>query len=103
MFADRPDTKSLCCHDQGQKYIQIGTSQCEFLGSIVVSISACHAEDPGSIPGRGGYFFEVFVLLRRRTDREREGDIYHQYTLFFKNFNWTRRKIALRKSQLTTR
>ena len=22
-------------------------------GSIVVSISACHAEDPGSIPGRG--------------------------------------------------
>ena len=27
------------------------------LGSIVVSISACHAEDPGSIPGRGGHFF----------------------------------------------
>jgi hypothetical protein len=24
-----------------------------FRGSIVVSISACHAEDPGSIPGRG--------------------------------------------------
>ena len=24
-------------------------------GSIVVSISACHAEDPGSIPGRGVY------------------------------------------------
>ena len=23
-------------------------------GSIVVSISSCHAEDPGSIPGRGG-------------------------------------------------
>ena len=23
-------------------------------GSIVVSISTCHAEDPGSIPGRGG-------------------------------------------------
>ena len=23
--------------------------------SIVVSISACHAEDPGSIPGRGDY------------------------------------------------
>ena len=22
-------------------------------GSVVVSISACHAEDPGSIPGRG--------------------------------------------------
>ena len=27
-------------------------------GSIVVSISACHAEDPGSIPG-GGIFFRV--------------------------------------------
>ena len=28
----------------------------EFRDSIVVSISACHADDPGSIPGRGGYF-----------------------------------------------
>ena len=27
------------------------------LGSIVVSISACHVEDPGSIPGRGGITF----------------------------------------------
>ena len=26
---------------------------CQIRGSIVVSISACHAEDPGSIPGRG--------------------------------------------------
>ena len=26
---------------------------CKIRGSIVVSISACHAEDPGSIPGRG--------------------------------------------------
>ena len=25
----------------------------QFRGSIVVSISACHADDPGSIPGRG--------------------------------------------------
>ena len=29
----------------------------QVLGSIVVSISACHAEDPGSIPGRGECFF----------------------------------------------
>ena len=28
-------------------------SYCQIRGSIVVSISACHAEDPGSIPGRG--------------------------------------------------
>ena len=33
------------------------------LGSIVVSISACHAEDPGSIPGRGGHSF--FLPTRR--------------------------------------
>ena len=29
----------------------------EILGSIVVSMSACHADDPGSIPGRGVRFF----------------------------------------------
>ena len=29
--------------------------QNEVGGSIVVSISACHADDPGSIPGRGVY------------------------------------------------
>ena len=27
--------------------------QVQIRGSIVVSISACHADDPGSIPGRG--------------------------------------------------
>ena len=35
----------------------------EVLDSIVVSISACHAEDPGSIPGRGVRFF-FFPSLR---------------------------------------
>ena len=28
--------------------------------SIVVSISACHADDPGSIPGRG-----IFCIMNR--------------------------------------
>ena len=28
-------------------------AHCQIRDSIVVSISACHAEDPGSIPGRG--------------------------------------------------
>ena len=28
-------------------------SAAEFRDSVVVSISACHADDPGSIPGRG--------------------------------------------------
>ena len=35
-------------------------------GSIVVSISACHAEDPGSIPGRGVLIAVGDSLLRRR-------------------------------------
>ena len=31
------------------------------LGSIVVSIPACHAGDRGSIPRRGGYFCDIFL------------------------------------------
>lgn len=31
----------------------------QFLDSIVVSISACHAEDRGSIPRRGGAIFAI--------------------------------------------
>ena len=34
-------------------------------GSIVVSISACHAEDPGSIPGGG--VFQLFGVAGRRS------------------------------------
>ena len=29
----------------------------QVLDSLVVRISACHVEGPGSIPGRGGTFF----------------------------------------------
>jgi hypothetical protein len=43
-------------------------------GSIVVSISACHAEDPGSIPGRGGLhspcdFCKITCVQRTTTNR----------------------------------
>ena len=44
-------------------FIKLGSVQCEtpskhqFLDSLVVRISACHVEGPGSIPGRGGFFF----------------------------------------------
>ena len=31
--------------------------------SIVVSIPACHAGDPGSIPGRGAFFFLATISL----------------------------------------
>ena len=33
--------------------------------SIVVSISACHADDPGSIPGRGVLIFLVKNFTKR--------------------------------------
>ena len=33
------------------------------LDSLVVRISACHVEGPGSIPGRGVTFFEQFKYL----------------------------------------
>ena len=35
----------------------LGGQKCQFRDSIVVSISACHADDPGSIPGRGVFRF----------------------------------------------
>ena len=38
----------------------------DILGSIVVSIPACHAGDRGSIPRRGGrYFFVVFNTAKK--------------------------------------
>ena len=40
-----------------------------FLDSLVVRISACHVEGPGSIPGRGGLFF-LNRLLRKRGWKE---------------------------------
>ena len=34
-----------------------------FLDSIVVSIPACHAGDPGSIPGQGDFCALISTLL----------------------------------------
>ena len=53
-----------------------------FRGSIVVSISACHAEDPGSIPGRGDLGYGVnatpglgaFVAHARQVEVSRNHD-----------------------------
>ena len=36
------------------------TNLLTILDSLVVRISACHVEGPGSIPGRGGKFFPHF-------------------------------------------
>jgi hypothetical protein len=39
----------------GQVWLS-GPDSHQFLDSLVVRISACHVEGPGSIPGRGGIF-----------------------------------------------
>ena len=54
--AGHPMVNSICnIHDSTARHTHI--DQCldvhQIRDSIVVSISACHAEDPGSIPGRG--------------------------------------------------
>ncbi len=46
--------------------------------SIVVSISACHADDPGSIPGRGTLFLTYAFHARigyAETKLRREGEL----------------------------
>ena len=54
-FVDRRQAlrKSRTRSLQGTATIPMGGDDAEFRGSIVVIISAGHAEDPGSIPGRG--------------------------------------------------
>ena len=42
---------------------------CPVLDSLVVRISACHVEGPGSIPGRGETFY-LFVQLDLFTQRK---------------------------------
>ena len=41
---------------------QLSDVPCQFLDSLVVRISACHVEGPGSIPGRGELFLLGSVL-----------------------------------------
>ena len=43
---------------------QLSRHSChQFLDSLVVRISACHVEGPGSIPGRGDNTFVVCVRI----------------------------------------
>ena len=52
------------------------------LGSIVVSISACHAEDPGSIPGRGALFIFLSQTFFKAVPKE-----FQYYFLAFESNN----------------
>ena len=58
-----------------------------FLDSIVVSISACHVEGPGSIPGRGVLFLS---LTHHHLDKEVRGRI-------LKKTEFNRPRLNLRK------
>ena len=50
-----------------------GRSEQQVRDSIVVSISACHAEDPGSIPGRGIWVgFRGLLGAKRHQHRQQE-------------------------------
>ena len=44
------------------------SSQYRFLDSLVVRISACHVEGPGSIPDRGVNCFHKNVMLQVRLE-----------------------------------
>ena len=37
-----------------------------FLDSLVVRISACHVEGPGSIPGRGEFFVHYSQVVKQK-------------------------------------
>ena len=94
--------RSLCAlcstkHDESTRFCQgisigeldlhvlfLGLPLCQIRGSIVVSISACHAEDPGSIPGRGGlcptdcYFPNANSSMRIASSRHQCHTIEHE-------------------------
>ena len=51
----RNTTNTVKCHNCFNLIANMSCRSHQIRGSIVVSISACHAEDPGSIPGRGAF------------------------------------------------
>ena len=61
------DTVRHCNHCSAKYYKLKFVVDVQIRGSIVVSISACHADDPGSIPGRGVlYFAEKKLCAKKR-------------------------------------
>jgi hypothetical protein len=60
--------KFFCCASREIEDIKSNYLECHnghdilLLDSIVVSISACHADDPGSIPGRGVDFWCLYFV-----------------------------------------
>ena len=64
-FNSRFSTQFLSNLLANKFYFSVGPicSAYRILGSIVVSIRACHVRDPGSIPGRGVTFCPFSFLL----------------------------------------
>ena len=55
------DTLRHCNHCSAKYYKLKFVVDVQIRGSIVVSISACHADDPGSIPGRGVFQLHLSI------------------------------------------
>ena len=51
------DGKAISIKDNNLQLTFISIQKQVILDSLVVRISACHVEGPGSIPGRGVYIF----------------------------------------------
>ena len=65
------------------------------LDSLVVRISACHVEGPGSIPGRGEIIFEVLSLSLNLWCQSRKMFKILNVTLDFRLFPCMMNKIAI--------
>ena len=57
--------QSLLVPISGSRSQEFGWEKYQVLDSLVVRISACHVEGPGSIPGRGGNFFLSHQIFQR--------------------------------------
>ncbi len=58
----------MFCSQIPLRFRIILTEEASFRDSIVVSISACHADDPGSIPGRGVIINFCFMAEKCKFD-----------------------------------
>ena len=61
MMSNQQGVKCACtAHNCSTKLVEMLLDVSTVLDSIVVSIPACHAGDPGSIPGRGDFLFFIY-------------------------------------------
>ena len=67
-----PPSSFFVCRLPGRRVLcKLSSPRYQIRGSIVVSTSACHAEDPGSIPGRGVVSFKTSGMRASATSQHR--------------------------------